>query len=295
MEYDNLEHYYYHWFWGVRYHSTPPDNNLKKIIITLKSHPEKIQEIQNSIDKIASYYWITRLIYQLFNIENYAFNLIIMKLFKKFSNPSQPQEQVDGSNSSILSSFFSIFGLFQPEEKYSLSEDLSVWRTVERDTDAPTTQAVTFATSLNSIQVNELYLSHILKLGMSKTIGDFVTYDEVKAAFKKKILVVHPDKGGSNEEFRAVKASMDFLKKVFEHQFPATPFDDPVTWLEQLEKEFKEEFLPNLEQNSKLFAKNVADVEELKGVVEKLHQDYQLLIQRHQQQSTSSSPSSPSP
>ncbi|HBB52876.1 MAG TPA: hypothetical protein DCZ80_03130, partial [Legionellales bacterium] len=91
MEYENLEHYYYHWFWGVRYHPMPPDDNLKKIIVTLKSHPEKIQEIQNSIDKIASYYWITRLIYQLFNIENYAFNLIIMKLFKKFSNPFQPQ------------------------------------------------------------------------------------------------------------------------------------------------------------------------------------------------------------
>ncbi|HBB53426.1 MAG TPA: hypothetical protein DCZ80_05950, partial [Legionellales bacterium] len=235
-----------------------------------------------------------RLIYQLFNIENYAFNLIIMKLFKKFSNPFQPQEHVDGSHSSIWSSFVSLLGFFQQEEPDTLSEDLSVWRTVEPEahniTDAPVTQVVTFA----SIQVNELYLSHILKLGMSKTIGDFVTYDEVKAAFKKKILVVHPDKGGSNEEFRAVKASMDFLKKVFEHQFPATPFDDPFTWLEQLEKEFKEDFLPNLELNSKLFAKNVADLEELKVVVEKLHQDYQVLIQLHQQQSTSSSLSSAS-
>ena len=55
---------------------------------------------------------------------------------------------------------------------------------------------------------------HYEVLGVSKSASE----DEIKRAYRKRILKCHPDKGGNSEEFIKVRASYDMLKNHASHR-----------------------------------------------------------------------------
>ena len=69
-----ISHVDYHWFWGLRYNKRVQTPNMMNRLDELMQDEGLFQSIQAQQARVDEYYFMTRLLYRWFNIDNYTLN-----------------------------------------------------------------------------------------------------------------------------------------------------------------------------------------------------------------------------
>lgn len=69
----------------------------------------------------------------------------------------------------------------------------------------------------HQVTISEKHQSYLKTLNTNINEGETVAWSVIKTAYKKRVLVVHPDKGGSKETFDEVNTAFQKLERLIEH------------------------------------------------------------------------------
>ena len=195
---EELSHYSYHWFWGLRYNKSVRLDNIAEglcdsnVLYNCLSQEKRLS--QRNV--------IIRLFYRLFNINNYALNryrLAAFKAIKKYNASIQGRNIMESDTlerpraGNVLSRLVQgVSGLWRRPSKTSV-----VIRTVDGATSeaaGPTEDAL----GEQTITVTESMQPHLQTLGIYQTTDSGLTWADVKKAYYKMARIIRTDKGGDN-------------------------------------------------------------------------------------------------
>ena len=299
----DLSHYYYQQLLGLRKSPNKPADNLDNLAGELHRDSERLQALELQQAIMSRQYYIVRIVYIFFNISNYAFNTYLLAahdVYKASQNRREgemmptleegipePQERGfmqglwslwDYSAQSVSAGIGYYPGLvirfIQNYFGSNTSEQESVRSTDELALVASVFPAVSEAPSAletasgKQFCVTDGMHGHLEVLGIDRPNGVTLNWADVRAAYRQKALVTHPDKGYLNTEFHVVKEALDRLQALI--------FDEPQSDAElsaQWDWYFSEihRRYDNVERMAAENAKLVAEIKEIVAEVKRMN------------------------
>lgn len=195
---NNVKHFTYHWFWGLQCHEAeqrdhltcPEDDSVIKAMI----------EKQVKIDRYALFF---KFFYWVFNIDGYASNFY--KLAAAAVTQLNEQEQLMKDINELV-----------PMPIRALGRGMnSLWNRVWARKSPETTNSETNShESEPVIIVIEMIQKDLKLLDLSVSNGTRLPYIKIKKAYHKRALIVHSDRGGSDDDFKVMQAAFVRLTRM---------------------------------------------------------------------------------
>jgi len=221
---DEISHVDYHWFWGLRYNTLVQTPNMMSRLDELMQNNDLLQSLQAQQARVDEYYFMTRLFYRWFNVDNYtlnAYSLVFLeayeahqvqekKAMRSDATAGMPEGQRKPSWSqwaqNTILSFGERHGLLSSKEDTNDSESSDEFQ----ETWVEVAEALS-----PQFKVTSAMQPYLMVLGLNVNHGDSLTEADVKRAYRKALLCAHPDKGGSVRLFHNLQAAKHQLDKLF--------------------------------------------------------------------------------
>jgi curved DNA-binding protein CbpA len=205
-----ISHFDYHWFWGLNYHEIVPDNNLALDVDALIEDEDAQRVFRNKLINIWDEFLIVVFIYWLFNIDNFRANIytwaacIAHNEFVLTEEMRPIHFDLEGSGWDL-----GAINLFRTElNKLPLFEEQNTIPTIIETPDDLKLQ----------FSVNPYMQPYLKTLEIIRGNGEFLGEKEIRKAFNRKALLLHPDKNNnspqSNEAFIKLKEALDYFKSL---------------------------------------------------------------------------------
>lgn len=219
-----ISHYDYHWFWGLRCNSHVPAKNLTIPVEELEQNASLLLSLQTQQTQVMARSVLTRFFFRWFNINNYAHNSYKLAAFDAYKEFKQ-----EYGNAAEEEGLYPRYGVRMELLKDS-SWDWATQRMIKllfsayriglRSYTAPPKSAPSknFQPESNPIvsqhfMVKPKMLPYLKVLNIQANGGEYLSWLEVKQAFRREALCRHPDKpGGSHELFCELKEALESLK-----------------------------------------------------------------------------------
>lgn len=207
---DVMSHFDYHWFWGLNYHEIAPINNLAVEIDALIRDEELQGSFRDKLIPILIFeHPIVIFIYWLFNIDNFRVNLYKWAaciahnefVLAKEDRPLHIDLERRGWDLGAINWFRIELNKRAPEEQNNIFTNRT-----EQDASNP------------QFTVNRTMQPYLQTLEIHRGSGESISWEEIRKAFKKKALRVHPDKNSNmeeaNEAFNKLKEALDYFESL---------------------------------------------------------------------------------
>lgn len=194
---NTLQHFSYHWFWGIRYHAQVQYPNLTSHLHAWSQNQTLIENMQKKLAKINQKFWLIRWIYWLFNIQHYA--ELFYKLAAFYISKS---EQNTMKNS-----------MFEHLKQTAYHAAQCVRSIFQAPPQAITDTSPDEPSLPKSVLVSHRMVPHLQILELDISIGQPITLDMIKKAYYKKAQKTHPDTNPSipRDVFQQVKNAKETL------------------------------------------------------------------------------------
>ena len=230
-----LSRFNYHWLWGLRYNAVVQTNNLTARFAELRADNAVLCELWIQQASVNQYHFIVHVFYRLFNLDNYALNTYILVAYeayvahqssvdKEINMPFILQREEGGLNwldwaRHRMYHFCNFNGLFRSSDH--IANDNGVNAETDSDTsEDPGDRTWTVREAVAPIhQSDDIQLTvrsnmqpFLSLLDLNINTGALLNLSDVRVAYRRKVLLAHPDRGGSNERFHAVQNALEQLK-----------------------------------------------------------------------------------
>ncbi len=123
---ERLQHYSYHWFWGLRYSSVPLESNLGTSVVALNNNPVLLQQLERQRNRLSGFHPLRLFMHRLFNIDNcnaHYYQLCAFHAYQGLSHMVLEEEVMprDTTVQSVIQQFSSPWSKF----KHFFSSDLN--------------------------------------------------------------------------------------------------------------------------------------------------------------------------
>ena len=209
-----ISHFDYHWFWGLNYQEIVPDNNLALAVDTLIEDEESQRLFRDELIEIWDKFFIVFFIYWLFNIDNFRANIYTWAACIAYNEFTLTDEM--GPTPFNLER--SGWGLGAIE---CFRTELNKLPLIEEQNTVPTTSSTPDDQKLQ-FSVNPYMQPYLKTLDIIRKNGEFLGEKEIKNAFNRKALLLHPDKNNntpqSTEAFIKLKEALDYFKSLVQRK-----------------------------------------------------------------------------
>ena len=241
-----ISHFDYHWFWGLNYHEVVPANNLAVEVDALITDIKLQKALRLKLLPILLFeYSIVIFFHWLFNINNFRVDIYTWAAciaYNEFALTKEKQPIHFGLEESGWD--LGAIKWFRTE----LNKNPGPFKDENQNTIHTTS---TTADDLNlEFCVKASMQPHLNTLEIIRRNGEFLGWEEIRKAFKKKALLVHPDKNNntpqSNEAFKELGEAVDYFKSLLRSKnnpsdlFNDRRMDDIQTGINNLHKGYEE-------------------------------------------------------
>ena len=222
-----LSHIHYHWFWGLNGMPSAGSQTLYDMAMELQSRSEKKEQIERLLTRVASYWSITQAFFWLFDIQGYRTGYYQYHSHASWEFYEQRDRMMSKEaleQAETAGGFMFMFSQSQQDRAVSSM----VWfyngirsyipmlpQITQRDSfvEADDDQVEEKPSEPDHFIITALLLTALHTLGIDKPIGESLSFADLKAAYRERLLSTHPDKTGENSDvsFIAVREAMQFV------------------------------------------------------------------------------------
>lgn len=193
-----LSHFTYHWFLGLQYHEREQSEHLSSYF-DWKNDGAMLTDVVEKQRKIDGYSLFFKFFYWLFNIKGYASD------FYKLAAWFVPA--LDEGDEKMIEIQRRVKRPFQ-----ALGRGLNaVWVGLTRPSVSSNAAPEVHEKYEPVIIVSAEMQTDLQLLGLPCSSGSELHWADVQCAYRKTALLMHPDKGGSDEDFQRLTSALDRL------------------------------------------------------------------------------------
>ena len=206
-----LSHFDYHWFRGLRYNKIVPLENMASHLDEFAAPEEQayVQGLREEQQRISQHYAVVRFFLWLFNIGDYARNAYQLAAFDLYNQSQSTCE--DNAMDDLTAPYYWAKNSFALLYSYCLATtETAIVGIIPQK--APFLQHHEDGEHVFTIRA--AMQPSLIRLGIVKETGARMAWSELKAACRRKILMTHPDRGGSSEQFQIVSEAKSTLTRL---------------------------------------------------------------------------------